>query len=104
MTTQTSLWKDEQTLDEQYADWKAQNPHIIRQFFAEFNRLGVHWVKTGKRFGGKMVAEHLRYSGHFTSNGSEYKIQNSFVSYIGWDWQRLNPNLAPAMRTKGEKK
>jgi len=97
---QITWFEEEQTLEARYQNWKSQNPHITRQFYSQFNRLANHWVKTEKRFGSKMVAEYLRYNGHFTSNESDYKIDNSFVSRLGRDWQAAKPDLAGAMRNR----
>ena len=87
---QCSLW-DTKSMDEKYHDWKAQNPHIVRHFYANCNRYGNWWIKTGKMFGAKQVSEELRRKAHFSSNGDQYKLNNNYPSFLIRDWLKAFP-------------
>lgn len=64
-------------LEERFAAFHAENPHIA----SELEERAVRLLRAGrKRIGVKMIVEALRYDWAIRTDAPDYKINNSFAS------------------------
>lgn len=59
-----------------------------------FEKLAVHAANRGRKFGMKLLAERIRWEFSFErEDGELFKLNNSYVAYIGRELIRRYPHL-----------
>jgi hypothetical protein len=93
-------YDEDLTLAQRYEQFAAANPHVIDAF----ERLTEQWLNAGhKRVGMKAVAEKARWESGIQSHASEWKINNSFVSFIARELIRRRPEWTESIETRVQK-
>lgn len=93
-------YEPELTLAERYQAFRAANPHVLDAFEA----LTEQWLNAGhKRVGMKAVAERCRWEAGVRSSETDWRINNSYVSFIARDLVARRPEWADAIEFRQQK-
>ena len=92
MSSQLALFASRKTLEDRFNEWMVTD-HGGR-VFGLFTDHALRLLSQGKRIGAKAIVEHLRYYHSIEYEGEEFKIDNSYTSYMVREAVYRYPELA----------
>lgn len=85
------------TLEERFADFMRQNPHV----FERFCELALDMIQRGvDRWSADAVAHVLRWEALVQTRGDEYRINNSYVALLARRFAERHPEHAAFFETR----
>ncbi len=70
--------------------WMDEHPDGMRLF----EEMAMQAASRGRRFGAKALAERIRWEFNITRNETDFKVNNSYVSWIARELIRRHPHLS----------
>ena len=98
MTNQMTMFVAEKTLEDRFNEW--MNTYHGIKVFSLFVAHALEFQSRGRRMGAKAIVEHLRYYHSIEHAGWEFKINNSYTSYMVREAVYRYPELAGYFKMK----
>ena len=85
------------SLEERYQHFVRENPHALRRFC----EIALELIARGhKRWSGDAIVHVMRWLEAVPTKGDSYRFDNSYVSLMVRDFQRLHPAEASFFETR----
>ena len=86
-----------QTIEERFAEWARENPHII-EMYLKYSREVSNSGR--RRYGIKAITERVRWHVNVQTNGDEFKINNNHSAPMARLLVKLDPSLEGLFETR----